>query len=267
MRDEKELRVNGLIGKKMPKSKGGYAKQPKAKNRADGKIVAKSKKGRAGQSKLSEQDLIRKVEIMKIEQLRPHPRNYRDHPEDQVGHVEQSIKENGFYRNVVIARDDVILAGHGVVKAAQKMGLKEIPVIRLNVESGDERALKILVGDNEISRLAISNDLALGQLLKELGEWDVSVLLGIGFNELDLKRLSSIGQIVDPRSEWREMPEFTQEDQGAYRTIIINFTNDKDVQKFAKLLGQVITDKTRSLQYPAVQQDKVANLRYVADEE
>ena len=78
--------------------------------------------------------LASKIELVEIAQLKPHPRNYRDHPDDQLEHLVQSIKDNGFYRNAVVSRDSVILAGHGVVKAAQKIGLKEIPVIRLDVE-------------------------------------------------------------------------------------------------------------------------------------
>ena len=54
------------------------------------------------------------VEQFSPDQLKPHPRNYRDHPQDQIDHLIQSIRENGFYRNVVVANDNTILAGHGV---------------------------------------------------------------------------------------------------------------------------------------------------------
>jgi ParB-like chromosome segregation protein Spo0J len=74
---------------------------------------------------------IQAVEMVPIDELRPHPRNYRVHPEDQLAHVEHSMRTNGVYRNVVAARDGTILAGHGVVLAARKIGLAEVPVDRL----------------------------------------------------------------------------------------------------------------------------------------
>ena len=63
------------------------------------------------------------AEMTPVSDLKPHPRNYKDHPDDQLEHIIESIKSTGFYRNIVIAQDGTILAGHGVVAAAKKMGL------------------------------------------------------------------------------------------------------------------------------------------------
>jgi hypothetical protein len=49
------------------------------------------------------------TEIVALSSLRPHPRNYREHPEDQIEHLMQSIRANGFYRNIVVARDGTII--------------------------------------------------------------------------------------------------------------------------------------------------------------
>jgi len=89
-----------------------------------------------------------------VASLKPHPVNYRKHPEDQLRHIERSVKEHGFYRNVVVARDGTILAGHGVVLAAKRLKRDKVPVIRLPLAADDLRALKVLTSDNEISRLA-----------------------------------------------------------------------------------------------------------------
>ena len=83
-------------------------------------------------------------ETVPLDSLQDHPRNYREHPDDQLEHLIASIKEQGFYKNVAVARDGTILAGHGVVKAARKMGLEEIPVVRLDLEPDDPKALKLL---------------------------------------------------------------------------------------------------------------------------
>ena len=67
------------------------------------------------------------VETAAIADLTEHPRNYRRHPEDQVIHIEQSIREHGLYRNVVVARDGVpiliddvarVVEGHEIRRGA-----------------------------------------------------------------------------------------------------------------------------------------------------
>jgi negative regulator of genetic competence, sporulation and motility len=50
--------------------------------------------------------------------------------------------------------------------------------------------------------------------------------------------------------EWQGMPEFVQEKKEEYRKIIVRFDNEKDVQAFAKAIGQNITPKTKSIWFP-----------------
>lgn len=126
------------------------------------------------------------VEIVPIDALNPHPRNYRVHPEDQVLHLIESIKEHGLYRPIVVAEDYTILAGHGVVVAARKMGLATIPVRMLPIHPDDPRALKLLTGDNEISHLGEVDEKALASILSQIQEEDASGLLGTGYDEKKL---------------------------------------------------------------------------------
>ena len=65
-------------------------------------------------------------------------------------------------------------------------------------------------------------------------------------------------------TEWQDMPEFQQEDTSAYKKIIISFQDDKAVKDFEKLMGQRITDKTKSLWYPP--KDKNDSLMMWVDE-
>jgi ParB-like chromosome segregation protein Spo0J len=100
--------------------------------------------------------------------LRPHPRRYRAHPDDQVAHLMAAIRAVGFYRNVVIARDGTVLAGHGMVEAARRLGMSKVPAARLDVAPDEPAALKVLAGDNGIAHLAEQDDRALTELLKEI---------------------------------------------------------------------------------------------------
>lgn len=54
----------------------------------------------------------------------------------------------------------------------------------------------------------------------------------------------------DTKYEWNNMPEFINENNDAHRKIIVSFQDEKSVKKFADLLDQRITDKTKSLWFP-----------------
>ena len=86
-------------------------------------------------------------QLKDIETLKPHPKNYKKHPEDQLKHICRSIEENGIYRNIIISSDDVILAGHGVVQACKKLNIKSVPTLKLNIASTDQKATKLLTAD------------------------------------------------------------------------------------------------------------------------
>jgi hypothetical protein len=151
-----------------------------------------------------------------VDSLRPHPRNYRSHPDDQLTHITRSLDLHGVYRNVVVARDGTILAGHGVVLAAQRLGLTELPVVRLDVAPEDTAALQVLTGDNEIANLASDDDRMLTELLRELAEEDLDALLGTGFDQQQAAALALMtrprGELPDQQAaaEWIGLPEFEQ---------------------------------------------------------
>lgn len=66
------------------------------------------------------------------------------------------------------------------------------------------------------------------------------------------------------RGEWDGMPAFAQEDLMPWKSMIVNFVSPEDLQAFAKLVGQTLTPRTRSIWYPKdkiKRQDK--NTRYV----
>ena len=121
-----------------------------------------------------------KVKMVPVASLKPHPRNYRGHPDDQLQHLVESLKEHKVYRNIVCARDGTILAGHGVWYAAQKAGLLEIPVVKMDLDPNEPRALKLMVADNSIEHLADQDDRGLQDLLKEIKSTDIVGLLGTG---------------------------------------------------------------------------------------
>jgi hypothetical protein len=67
----------------------------------------------------------------------------------------------------------------------------------------------------------------------------------------------------DVNMEWKDMPEFVQEDLSPFRVINLRFRNQEDVDKFAKLIQQKITPKQKALWFPEMQFRKTSHLRYV----
>ena len=180
------------------------------------------------------------IETVPINNLKPHPQNYKEHPENQLDHIIKSINEHGFYRNVVIAKDDTILAGHGVVMACIKMGKKEIPCIRLDIESDSTQALKVLTSDNEITNLAQVDDRQLSEILKEILDTDFD-LIGTGFNEEQLSalvyttRLATEIETFDEATEWVGMVDY--DNQVNDIKVMVHFDSEKDRDTFMDFLG------------------------------
>lgn len=208
-----------------------------------------------------------KTEKMKLTEIQPHPKNYRKHPEDQLLHIIQSIKEHGFYRNVVISKDNYILAGHGVVQAVKKMGKKEIPVIKLQVNHDSPKALKVLTGDNEIAHLGEIDDRALTELLKEINDMDESGLFGTGFDESMLANLVFVSRPkseikdFDKASEWVGLPEYDMQDP-RHHSIIVHFESEKDFQDFIKLTQAQVTENSKYMWYPYKPKDDVKSVEF-----
>lgn len=198
--------------------------------------------------------------------LKPHPRNYRKHPMSQLRHIIDSIETHGFYRNVVVAKDLTILAGHGVTDAALQMGLAKIPVITMDIDADDPRAIKLLTGDNEIANLSEVNDRLLTELLKEImGEQDLG-LTGTGF---DAEQLASLVMVTRPASEikdkneaaeWVGMPDW--EVEPAPIKLIVSFANESDRSEFARIIGYNLTEKTTSVWFPPRTRDDTSGLKF-----
>ena len=108
-----------------------------------------------------------------LEWFKPNAENYRSHPAPQVDVLQESIRRFGVFRNVVARPDGTILAGHGILAAAQAEGLTSFPCVIFY--GTDEEARALMVADNEQARLAEDDDNALAALLSSLAESDIGV--------------------------------------------------------------------------------------------
>ena len=121
-----------------------------------------------------------------VASLRGYPGNARTHSAKQIGQIAKSIKRFGFTNPVLISDDDEIIAGHGRVKAAQHLGLAEVPVIRLSHLSAEERRAYVLA-DNKLALNAGWDNDILAIELQHVVDFNFDVdALGFSTCEMDL---------------------------------------------------------------------------------
>jgi DNA modification methylase len=91
-----------------------------------------------------------KVEPWPTARLIPYARNARTHSDEQVAQIAASIVEFGFTNPVLAGSDGVIIAGHGRLAAAQRLGLAEVPVVVLDHLTPTQRRA-LIIADNRIA--------------------------------------------------------------------------------------------------------------------
>ena len=134
--------------------------------------------------------LPKTLETLSVETLIPYARNSRTHSDAQVAQIAASIKEFGFTNPVLIDQGGGIIAGHGRVLAARKLGMSEVPCIRLgHLSEAQKRAY--VIADN---RLALNAGWDAEMLKVEFAE-----LKELGF-DLDLTGFSpeEIDELLAP---------------------------------------------------------------------
>ena len=87
-----------------------------------------------------------------VADLIPYVRNSRTHSDEQVTKIAASIKEFGFLSPVIIDGENGIIAGHGRVMAAKKLGLDEVPVIKASHLTDAQRRAYV-IADNRLAEV------------------------------------------------------------------------------------------------------------------
>ena len=139
------------------------------------------------------------VEQLKVGDLIPYVNNSRTHSDEQVMQVASSIKEFGFTNPILIDDDSGIIAGHGRLMAAKKLGLDEVPCIRLGHLSEAQRKAYVIADNKLALNSGWDNDLLKIELM-QLDSIDFDLNL-TGFD------LSELANIFDPVTEEIELKE------------------------------------------------------------
>jgi ParB-like chromosome segregation protein Spo0J len=201
------------------------------------------------------------VERRAVDTLIPYARNARKHSEAQVTEIAGSITQWGWTIPVLIDEGGRIIAGHGRVLAAHKLGIAEIPVMVAHGWSDAQKAAYTLA-DNQLALHGTWDTDLLKVELRDLQSQAVD--LGVlGFAPAELDQL--FAPATDPDTEWEGMPEFEQNAQKSYRALVVHFPDQASVDRFAALLNQPIPPKAPSIWFPHKPREDVADQRWISD--
>tara|TARA_R110000823_G_scaffold26626_9_gene77534 strand:- start:1268 stop:2392 length:1125 start_codon:yes stop_codon:yes gene_type:complete len=128
-----------------------------------------------------------KVTIRKANDLIPYVNNSRTHSDEQVLQVAASMKEFGFTNPILVDADNGIIAGHGRLLAAKKLGWEDVPTIELGYLS-DAQKKAYIIADNKLALNAGWDEAMLAVEIEQLKDLDFDVDL-LGFDAAELESL------------------------------------------------------------------------------
>ena len=146
------------------------------------------------------------MKILATDKLIPYARNPRTHSDAQVSQIAASIKEFGFLVPVVVGEDNGIIAGHGRVLAAQRMGLESVPTVDASYLTDAQRRA-FVIADNKLTLNADWDEELLKIEMTDLRDMDFDLDL-TGFSEQEFSKLF---EPLKGKTEPDDVPEVQKE--------------------------------------------------------
>ena len=150
---------------------------------------------------------IPRVVMTRVGDLTPYARNARTHSDAQVAQIAASIKEFGWTNPILVDGEKGLIAGHGRLAAARKLGMEEVPVIELTHLTETQKKALILA-DNKLALNAGWDAELLNLELEELELEGVDLnLVGFGEEERDALRPEVVNEGLTDEDAVPETPE------------------------------------------------------------
>lgn len=146
------------------------------------------------------------IKYKKTEDLIPYARNSRTHNDAQIAQIAASIKEFGWRNPVLIDADNGIIAGHGRVLAAIKLGIDEVPTID-GSDMTETQKRAYVIADNKIALNAGWDEQLLMLEIEDLKSLDADLSI-LAFSEAEISNLLGIDEekeIKEPSDESRNL--------------------------------------------------------------
>ena len=150
-----------------------------------------------------------KIEQRLVTSLIPYINNSRKHSDEQVAQIAASIKEFGWTNPILVDGDNGLIAGHGRLLAARKLGMDKVPVIELaHLSEIQKKAL--IIADNKLALNSDWDNELLTIELKDLIDQDFDVTL-LGFDSTEIDALINVIDGTEGLTDEDAVPDVPEE--------------------------------------------------------
>ena len=194
-------------------------------------------------------------ELVSVDSLNPNPKNPNKHPDSQIELLSKNIKYLGWRHPITVSkRSGFIVAGHGRLMAAKKLGVQIVPVDYQEFNS-DADEMAVLVADNRLAELSETSEEDLKNILSELdGKIEIDLT---GFSDAEVEQLlrdintdvldEDVPEVpTEPISKFGDIFEF-----GSHRLMCGDSTDSEQVKKLMgdEIANMVFTDPPYNVDY------------------
>jgi len=204
------------------------------------------------------------TKVVNIDSLIPYAMNSRTHSDKQVDQIAASIKEFGFLNPIIVDGENGIIAGHGRVMAAKKLGMAELPTVEASHLTKAQKKAYV-IADNRLALNAGWDTEVLGAELSELQGLDFDIDL-LGFDTEELAKLLEPEQ-VEGLTDEDDVPELAEEPVtkpndiwilGNHRLMCGDSTSIDDLEKLCpQAIDMWLTDPPYNVDYTGGTKDSL----------
>ncbi len=205
-----------------------------------------------------------------VDDLKAAPWNPREVSEAALSALGYSLSEFGDISGIVYSADSgYLLCGHQRLRVLRekhngKLKLEEGAIV---TPDGERFPIRIISGwgdaKEKAANVAANSELIAGRFTPELTGVLEEIKTELPELTDSLRLLNIFPEPFDANEEWEGMPEFQQKQLDCYKRIVVSFMTEKDYKAFVALIGQNLTEKTKSIWYPKRDQDQLGrDLKY-----
>ena len=189
-----------------------------------------------------------KIEYVDIDSIKPYKNNAKQHPKEQIEQIKKSIEQFGMDDPIGIWKDEIV-EGHGRLIACKELGHKEVPIIRLDHLTDEERKAYTLAHN----KLTMNSDFDIDILQEELDNFDTIDMTEFGF-DLDLEDEEEQEIVEDEVPEVPEEPKAKLGDiyqLGRHFLMCGDSTNKSNIEKLldGNKVDLLFTDPPYNMHY------------------
>lgn len=204
----------------------------------------------------------------RIDELKPTEYNPRKISDKAKKKLRKSLLDFGYIDPIIVntfkGRENIIISGHQRYYIMKEDLVEEVDIVEVSVDLNKEKLLNIAMNNRNL--MGDWDEEKLTQIIGELFNSKVDLSM-TGFKELELDNILGNNVVLDPNGEWKDMPEFDQNELMTKNRLIVLFETNEDRMKFSELIGIKLTERTKSIWFPEKENDNPLDYAYVEENE